>query len=126
LSVFGNDYPTIDGTCIRDYIHVVDLAEAHVIALKRLLDNKNLEKVEVFNLGTGKGSTVLEVIESFEKVSNQKLPYKIVNRRAGDITEAFANTNKANEILGWKAKHSLDESLLSAWKWEQHILKNNQ
>lgn len=121
LSVFGNDYPTPDGTCIRDYIHVVDLADAHVIALKRLLENKNLEKVEVFNLGTGKGSSVLEVIQSFEKVSNQKLPYKIVSRRAGDITEAYAHTQKANEILGWKAKHTLDESLLSAWNWEQKI-----
>jgi UDP-glucose 4-epimerase len=121
LSVYGNDYPTPDGTCIRDYIHVVDLAEAHVIALKRLLENKNLEKVEVFNLGTGKGSSVLEVIESFEKVSHQKLPYKIVNRRAGDIIVAYANTQKANDILGWKAKYTLDESLLSAWNWEQNI-----
>jgi UDP-glucose 4-epimerase len=121
LSVFGNDYPTPDGTCIRDYIHVVDLADAHVIALKRLLENKNLEKVEVFNLGTGKGSSVLQVIQSFEKVSNQKLPYKIVSRRAGDITEAYAHTQKANEILGWKAKHTLDESLLTAWNWEQKI-----
>ena len=124
LSVYGNDYPTADGTCIRDYIHVVDLAEAHVIALKRLLENKNLEKVETFNLGTGKGSSVLEVIESFEKVSEVKLPYKIVDRRAGDIIEAFANTDKANEVLGWKAKYNLDESLLSAWRWEQNIKKN--
>lgn len=124
LSVYGNDYPTADGTCIRDYIHVVDLAEAHVIALKRLLENKNLEKVETFNLGTGKGSSVLEVIESFEKVSEVKLPYKIVVRRAGDIIEAFANTDKANEVLGWKAKYNLDESLLSAWRWEQNIKKN--
>jgi UDP-glucose 4-epimerase len=126
LSIFGNDYPTPDGTCIRDYIHVVDLANAHVIALKRLLENKNLEKVEVFNLGTGKGSSVLEVIESFEKVSAQKLPYTIVNRRAGDITVAFAHTQKANEILGWKAKHTLDESLLSAWNWEQKIALENK
>lgn len=121
LSVYGNDYPTPDGTCIRDYIHVVDLADAHVIALKRLLDSKNIEKVEIFNLGTGKGSSVLEVIESFEKVSHQKLPYKIVNRRAGDIIEAYANTQKANDILGWKAKYTLDESLLSAWNWQQYI-----
>ncbi|MFY7811474.1 MAG: UDP-glucose 4-epimerase GalE, partial [Flavobacterium sp.] len=117
LSVYGNDYPTPDGTCIRDYIHVVDLAEAHVIALKRLLENKNLEKVEVFNLGTGKGSSVLEVIESFEKVSHQKLPYKIVNRRAGDIIVAYANTQKANDILGWIAKYTIYASLLSAWTW---------
>lgn len=123
LSVYGNDYPTSDGTCIRDYIHVVDLAKAHVIALKRLLDKKNLEKVEVFNLGTGKGSSVLEVITSFEKVAGQKLPYKIVDRREGDVVEAFANTEKANKVLGWKAKSTLDESMASAWKWEQKIRK---
>lgn len=123
LSVFGNDYPTPDGTAIRDYIHVVDLAKAHVVALKRLLENKNLAKVETFNIGTGKGSSVLEVIKAFEKVSNQKLPYKIVSRREGDITEAYANTDKANNVLGWKAKSSLEEALASAWKWEQKIRK---
>jgi UDP-glucose 4-epimerase len=121
LSVFGDDYPTPDGTCIRDYIHVVDLAKAHVVALQRLLNKKNLEKVETFNLGTGKGSSVLEVIHAFEKVSGKKLPYKIVPRREGDITEAYANTDKANTVLGWKAESSLDESLASAWKWEQKI-----
>ena len=121
LAVYGNDYPTSDGTCIRDYIHVVDLAKAHVIALKRLLDKKNLEKVEIFNLGTGKGSSVLEVIKSFEKVAGQKLPYKIVDRREGDIVEAFANTDKANNVLGWKAISTLDQCLSSAWKWEQKI-----
>lgn len=121
LSVYGNDYPTPDGTCIRDYIHVVDLAKAHVIALKRLLDKKNLQSVETFNLGTGTGSSVLEVIQSFEKVSGQKLPYKVVNRREGDVIEAFANTDKANDVLGWKAESSLDECIESAWKWEQKI-----
>jgi UDP-glucose 4-epimerase len=121
LSVFGDDYPTPDGTCIRDYIHVVDLAKAHVIALQRLLNKKNLDKVETFNLGTGTGSSVLEVIRSFEKVSGKKLPYKIVPRRDGDITEAFANTDKANTILGWKAESTLDEAMASAWKWEQKI-----
>ena len=121
LSVYGNDYPTIDGTCIRDYIHVVDLAKAHVIALQRLLNKKNLEKVETFNLGTGTGSSVLEVINAFEKVSNKKLPYKIVDRREGDVVSAYANTNKANEILGWKAQSTLEESLASAWKWEMKI-----
>jgi len=121
LAVYGNDYPTPDGTCIRDYIHVVDLAKAHVIALQRLLNNKNLENVETFNLGTGTGSSVLEVIQSFEKVSGQKLPYKIVNRREGDVIEAFANTDKANNILGWKAASTLDQSIASAWKWEQKI-----
>lgn len=121
LSVYGDDYPTPDGTCIRDYIHVVDLAKAHVIALQRLLEKKNLDKVEIFNLGTGTGSSVLEVIHSFEKVSGQKLPYKIVDRREGDITSAYANTDKANNILGWKAQSTLDEAMESAWKWEQKV-----
>lgn len=124
LSVYGNDYPTIDGTCIRDYIHVVDLAKAHVIALQRLLDKKNLEKVETFNLGTGTGSSVLEVINAFEKVSGKKLPYEIVNRREGDVVSAYANTDKANKILGWKAQSTLEESLASAWKWEVKISEN--
>lgn len=123
LSVFGDDYPTPDGTAIRDYIHVVDLAKAHVVALQRLIGNKNIEKVETFNVGTGKGSSVLEVIKAFEKVSNQKLPYKIVNRRPGDVIEAYANTEKANQVLGWHAKSSLEDALSSAWKWEQKIRK---
>ena len=121
LSVYGDDYPTPDGTAIRDYIHVVDLAKAHVIAMQRLLNKKNQDKVETFNLGTGTGSSVLEVIHAFEKVSGQKLPYKIVARREGDITEAYANTHKANTILGWKAQSTLDEAMASAWKWEQKI-----
>lgn len=121
LSVYGNDYPTPDGTCIRDYIHVVDLAKAHVIALQRLLNKQNVEKVETFNLGTGTGSSVLEVIQAFEKVSGKKLPYKIVDRRKGDVVAAYANTDKANTVLGWKAKSSLEESLSSAWDWEQKI-----
>ncbi len=121
LSVFGNDYPTPDGTAIRDYIHVVDLAKAHVVALKRLLNKQNNAKVETFNLGTGTGSSVLEVITAFEKVSNQKLNYQIVGRREGDVISAYANTDKANTLLGWKAQTSLEESLLSAWKWEQKI-----
>jgi len=121
LSVYGNDYPTPDGTAVRDYIHVVDLAKAHVIALQRLLNNKNVSPVETFNLGTGTGSSVLEVIQAFEKVSGQKLPYKIVDRREGDITSAYANTDKANTVLGWKAKSTLEEAMASAWKWEQKI-----
>jgi UDP-glucose 4-epimerase len=121
LSVYGDDYPTPDGTAIRDYIHVVDLAKAHVIAMQRLLNNKNLAKVETFNLGTGTGSSVLEVIHAFEKVSGQKLPYKIVDRREGDITSAYANTDKANKVLGWKAESTLEEAMASAWKWEQKI-----
>jgi UDP-glucose 4-epimerase len=121
LSVFGNDYPTPDGTAVRDYIHVVDLAKAHVVALKRLLNQQNLENVEIFNLGTGTGSSVLEVIDAFEKVSDQKLKYQIIGRREGDITEAYANTEKANSILGWKTQLSLEEALASAWKWEKKI-----
>jgi UDP-glucose 4-epimerase len=121
LSVYGDDYPTPDGTCIRDYIHVVDLAKAHVVALQRLVNNKNEEKVEIFNLGTGTGSSVLEVIQAFEKVSGKKLPYKIVNRREGDVIEAYANTDKANAVLGWKAESTLEDALASAWRWEQKI-----
>ncbi len=121
LSVYGDDYPTPDGTAVRDYIHVVDLAKAHVVALKRLLDKKNLAKVETFNLGTGTGSSVLEVITAFEKVSEKKLNYQIVGRREGDITSAYANTDKANKVLGWKAQSTLEEALASAWKWEQKI-----
>ena len=121
LSVFGDDYPTSDGTCVRDYIHVVDLAKAHVVALNRLLTNKNKSNYETFNLGTGKGSTVLEVIKAFEKVSGVKLNYKIVGRRAGDIISAYADTTKANEELGWKTELSLEDAMRSAWKWEQVV-----
>jgi UDP-glucose 4-epimerase len=121
LSVFGSDYPTPDGTAVRDYIHVVDLAKAHVIALQRLLNKQNTEKVEVFNLGTGTGSSVLEVIQAFEKVSGKKLNYQIVGRREGDVVTAYANTDKAHNVLGWKTQSSLEEALASAWKWEQKI-----
>lgn len=123
LSVFGGDYPTEDGTCIRDYIHVVDLAKAHVVALQRLMDDKNETNYEVFNVGTGMGSSVLEAIKSFERVSGRKLNYQIVGRRAGDITAAYANTQKANEVLGWKAQSTLDEAMKSAWDWQQKIHK---
>ena len=121
LSVFGDDYPTSDGTCIRDYIHVVDLAKAHVVALGRLLNNKNKSNYETFNLGTGTGSSVLEVVKSFEKVSGKKLNYKIVGRREGDVISAYADTTKANDELGWKTKLSLDDAMRSAWKWEQKV-----
>ena len=121
LSVFGDDYPTSDGTCIRDYIHVVDLAKAHVVALGRLLNNKNKANYETFNLGTGTGSSVLEVVKSFEKVSGKKLNYKIVGRREGDIISAYADTTKANDELGWKTKLSLDDAMRSAWNWEQKV-----
>ena len=122
LSVFGDNYPTEDGTCIRDYIHVVDLAKAHVVAMQRLIDNKNKANYEVFNIGTGTGSSVLEAIKSFEKVSGKKLNYKIVDRRAGDITMAYADTSKANKELGWEAKSTLDEAMASAWKWQQKLM----
>lgn len=121
LSVFGDDYPTPDGTCVRDYIYVVDLAKAHVVALQRLLKDNNKTNYEVFNVGTGTGSTVLEVIKSFEKVSGKKLNYKIVARRPGDITSAYADTTLANEELGWKSQYTLDEAMKSAWVWEQKI-----
>ncbi|MCF8274084.1 MAG: UDP-glucose 4-epimerase GalE [Flavobacteriaceae bacterium] len=124
LSVFGDDYPTPDGTCIRDYIHVVDLAKAHVIALKRLLENQNTSNYETFNLGTGKGSSVLEVVKSFERVSGEKLNYKIVGRREGDIISAYADTVKANNVLGWKSQLTLDDAMRSAWKWEQ-VVRNS-
>ncbi len=121
LSVFGDDYETPDGTAVRDYIHVVDLAKAHVVALERLLKEKNQSNYEVFNVGTGTGSSVLEVIKSFEKVSGKSLNYKIVDRREGDITAAYADTTKANEDLGWKSESTLDEAMASAWKWEQKV-----
>jgi len=121
LAVFGSDYDTPDGTAIRDYIHVIDLAKAHIIALKRLLENNNKSSFEVFNIGTGKGNSVLEVIQSFEKVTGKKLNYKLVNRREGDITAAYADTTIANTKLGWKAKLTLDEALLSAWKWQKTL-----
>lgn len=120
LSVYGDDYPTPDGTCIRDYIHVVDLAEAHLAALEYILQGKIQGNYEVFNVGTGKGSSVLEVIKAFEKVSGQSLPYKIVGRRAGDVIAAYADTSKINRVLGWKAKHTLEDSLVSAWNWEKY------
>ncbi|MCB0725603.1 MAG: UDP-glucose 4-epimerase GalE [Ignavibacteriae bacterium] len=118
LTVNGNDYDTPDGTNIRDYIHVVDLAKAHVKALDRLVENKNTEKFEVFNLGTGKGSSVMEVIQAFERVSGEKLNYKIGPRRAGDITSIYSDTKKANEVLGWKVEKDLDDMLRTAWNWE--------
>ena len=123
LSVFGGDYPTSDGTAIRDYIHVVDLAKAHTVAMKRLLDRKNKSPFEVFNIGTGKGTSVLEVIKAFEKVTNQPLNYNIVGRREGDIIEAYADTSLANNELKWKAELNLEEALDSAWKWQLTLKK---
>jgi UDP-glucose 4-epimerase len=123
LQVFGNDYDTKDGTCLRDYIHVEDLAEAHVVALDRILNKNCAENYEVFNIGTGNPYSVLEVIQSFEKMSGTKLPYKIVGRRAGDIEKVWADTTLANNVLGWKSKKTLDEMTLSAWNWELNLDK---
>ena len=124
LNVFGDDYPTPDGTCVRDYIHVVDLAKAHVVGLKRMMSNQQSEYFEVFNLGTGKGNSVLEVIKTFEKVSGVSLNYEIVARRQGDVIEAYADTTKANKVLGWRAESNLKEALNTAWKWEKKIRKS--
>ena len=125
LKVFGNDYNTPDGSCIRDYLHVVDLAKAHVTAVKRLIGNKNKTNYEVFNLGTGKGVSVLEAIKSFERVSGIKLKYKITGRRAGDIEKIWADPSFANRELGWKTISSLDEAMKTAWEWEKIIRKKN-
>ncbi len=122
LSVFGNDYPTPDGTCIRDYIHVVDLAEAHMAAMNRLLNNAPTASFEVFNVGTGKGSSVLEVIKAYEKVSGRSLPFVFAPPRQGDVTAAYANTHKASTILGWQSRFSLEEAMASAWAWENKLL----
>ncbi|MFT7386127.1 MAG: UDP-glucose 4-epimerase [Nonlabens sp.] len=121
LSVYGDDYPTRDGTAVRDYIHVVDLAKAHVAALSRLLEKKGKENFEVFNVGTGTGSTVLEVIAAFEKATGKQLNYKIVGRRAGDVVEAYAQTDKVNQVLGWKSTYSLQDALASSWEWEKAV-----
>lgn len=121
LSIYGDDYDTPDGTCVRDYIHVVDLADAHVRALKRLLNKENKEQVEAFNIGNGEGYSVLELVHSFERVSGIKLNYKIVERRPGDVDKAWANNTKAREVLGWKPTKGLDDMLDSAWKWEQKV-----
>ena len=123
--VFGDDYSTKDGTPIRDYIHVVDLAQAHVVALDRMLNNKQKASWEVFNLGTGNGFTVLEVIQSFEKVTGLQLNYEITDRRAGDIEKVWADTTYANQELGWKATRDLDEMTRSAWEWELALNKRN-
>ncbi|MDH6356161.1 UDP-glucose 4-epimerase GalE [Parabacteroides sp. PF5-9] len=121
LSVFGDDYNTPDGSCIRDYIHVVDLAKAHVTAIDRLLTNKSEERLEIFNLGTGIGVSVLELLSTFEKETGVKVPYKIVERREGDIEQVWADPKHANEVLGWTAKESVGSTLLSAWNWQKRL-----
>lgn len=125
LRVWGNDYNTPDGTAIRDYIHVVDLAKAHVIAVERMVENRIQKNVEVFNLGTGNGFSVLEVIQSFERSTGVKLNYEIKERRPGDVEQVWADTRYANEELGWKAEKTLDEMTLSAWRWEQALAKKS-
>lgn len=121
LSVFGNDYDTPDGTCLRDYIDVVDLAKAHVAAVNRMTSGKMDERYEIFNIGTGKPVSVLELVTTFEKVNGLTLPYKIVGRRPGDVPAVWADTSLANNMLGWKAERSLDETLRAAWAWEKHV-----
>ena len=121
LSIFGNDYNTPDGTCIRDYIDVVDLAAAHVAAIGRLVEAKNKKDYEVFNVGTGRGVSVMELVEAFERVNGLKLNYRIVGRRSGDVESVWAETSLANNELGWKAVRSLDETLAAAWAWEKRV-----
>ena len=121
LSVFGNDYDTPDGSCIRDFINVVDLAKAHVIAVERMLEDKAEAPIEIFNLGTGIGLSVLELIASFERATGVKVPHKIVGRRPGDIEKVWADPRHANEVLGWKATTPIDDTMRSAWKWQQHL-----
>lgn len=124
LTVFGNDYPTRDGSCIRDYIHVSDIADAHVKALHYLLQSKHTQPCSLFNLGTGNGVTVLEAIASFEKVSGRKLTYTMGQRRAGDVVAVYANNSRAKEQLGWIPEYSLDDMMASAWKWQLHLESN--
>jgi len=122
LRIFGNDYDTPDGSCIRDFIHVVDLSKAHVIAMNRLLDGGSSKQLEIFNLGTGRGVTVLELIRTFEKVTGVKVPYQIIGRRDGDIEKVWADPTHANKVLGWKTLETLEDTLLSAWKWQQKLM----
>ena len=121
LSIFGNDYPTEDGTCLRDYIDVVDLAKAHVAAVSRMVDGKMKEGYEIFNVGTGRPVSVYELVSAFEKVNGLKLNYKYVDRRPGDVMAIWADTKLANEELGWKAERTVEETLASAWAWERHL-----
>ncbi len=125
LQVFGNDYKTPDGSAIRDYIDVVDLSRAHVVSIERLLGGRNAGKMEVFNLGTGKGLSVFEIIGAFEKATGVTLKYRVVGRREGDVEKVYADTTRANEVLGWKAETSLEETLRSAWNWEQNLRNQN-
>ena len=126
LSIFGNDYPTPDGTCQRDYIDIVDLAKAHVFAVSRMLDGKMEKDYEIFNIGTGRPVSVLELVNAFEKVNGVKLNYKFAPRRAGDVTAIWADPTLANQKLGWKAERTVEETLASAWAWEKHLAELNK
>ena len=121
LRVFGNDYPTPDGTCLRDFIDIVDLAKAHVYAVRRMLESKMEQDYEIFNVGTGRPVSVLELVNAFQKVNGVKLNYKFAPRRAGDVTAIWADPSLANEKLGWKAERSVEDTLKSAWDWEKHL-----
>ncbi len=125
LRVFGDDYPTADGSCVRDYIHVVDLAAAHLAALRRLMDGKNADRYECFNVGTGEGYSVLAVIDAFERVNGVKLNYEIASRRSGDIEQIYADTTLANKALGWRAERSLEDMMRSAWQWQQNLMRED-
>lgn len=121
LSIFGDDYPTPDGSCLRDYIDIVDLARAHVVAIDRMVQNRNSERYEVFNVGTGCPVSVFELVKGFEAANNLKLNYKVAPRRAGDVTAVWADTRRANEVLGWKAERELSDTLRAAWQWEKRV-----
>ncbi len=126
MMVYGNDYPTRDGSCVRDYIHVCDIAHAHTLAIKYLEEKRNTQGTEIFNLGTGNGVTVLEAINTFEKVSGQKLNYEIGPRRPGDVVAIYANNDKATKILGWDPKYTLEDMMATAWAWEKHLKEDEQ
>jgi UDP-glucose 4-epimerase len=123
MMVFGNDYPTRDGSCVRDYVHVMDIANAHIRSLECMMEGRNKHKCEVFNLGTGNGVTVLELINAFEAASGRKLNYKIGPRRPGDVVEVYADNQKARAVLGWEIKYGLHEMMDTAWRWELTIKK---
>jgi UDP-glucose 4-epimerase len=125
LTVLGGDYPTRDGTCIRDYIHVTDIANAHVLALDYLLAHKNKNNYEVFNLGSGQGVSVLEAIAAFEKISGKKLNYHIGERRAGDVIAVYSNSSKVQNALGWKCEHDITSMMKTAWEWEVYRTQHN-
>ena len=123
LSIFGDDYPTPDGSCLRDYIDIMDLARAHVVAIERMVEGKCEERYEVFNIGTGKPVSVFELVKGFEKANGLKLNYKVAARRAGDVTAVWADTSRANEVLGWRAERNLEDTLRAAWQWECNVRK---